>query len=872
MSGATSDREGEEAPFDFLEQALQDMFNEDLLLGVFRGPAAVRLMDGGSPFVADHVTLLDEGSNANRRGLQEELPAAHGQRRLHSPSPPPSIPRGHRFVPLEERRGGWLFSSSDESDPPPRPSFQIRAVEREGQQHYLPIYNAGADGTLTGSSPPSIDSDASAAYRAFPPQSPDARLPVLSIDDVVAGLEDWVANTEPAPPAEISNDNEDAPVITLPEIPGQDPLTDILRELNIEEVPWDNICVEGNNIVIPQQSPPGSPGSVTSAHSTGSPGSEYSLRSPIHMVIGDRDRLVSPPPDFPQVWFVSSPVESEDSGDNGENNQGSEKEENDKNNDSDADSNNSNTHSNSTMTSDEEEEEDKETDSTPSCSGPRMDDIWDSLVTKKSKVRCKICKNFFFIIGHVDNYICEDCFLNDNELGPNDFNNVGNHKNHIRNKANVVNYDKIEIGNLPLINTRDSAVNSIISKGTNIFLPKNFHCHDYTPLKNLPHVKRLEEAGVLREVPPSCRPLATFTLFTVPKAEPSNPRVLLDMSPLTGKVKAPSFKLPTINPIFPYAKDPSNFMVKLDLTNGFFHIKLSDKASKLLGVKCGGKYYSLRRLPQGLTTSPYIMQRVIKAVVGTLLEGLELKIAIYLDDILLVGRKEVLIQATKLLLNSSLLFNKRKCSLLPSRSITYLGININFDTYSVALSDRFIGSLRGELFKLRDRRCSLKNRQRIAGLINFAIPILGLPLNLVHLAFVYPHKMFKFASLFHTDQVTFYQTLNRSCIFVDATPDHIGLWDPGGRRGFVFRCRLPILEAEFAAAWLAHILFPGAVIFSDNQAVIFLLSKGKLPPGWRNSYKKTVLLCRTYHSPTMVYVRSSSNPADRFSRPVTLQN
>ena len=131
----------------------------------------------------------------------------------------------------------------------------------------------------------------------------------------------------------------------------------------------------------------------------------------------------------------------------------------------------------------------------------------------------------------------------------------------------------------------------------------------------------------------------------------------------------------------------------------------------------------------------------------------------------------------------------------------------------------------------KNRHCSLLYRQRLAGLVNFAVPILKLPLNLVHLCFKHPNKMYRFRNLFHSNPVPFYTILDRSVVFVDATPVYIGMWDHTGRRSHVFRCNLPILEAEYAAAWVAHILFPGALLFTDNQAVIHLFSRGKLPVG-----------------------------------------
>ena len=65
---------------------------------------------------------------------------------------------------------------------------------------------------------------------------------------------------------------------------------------------------------------------------------------------------------------------------------------------------------------------------------------------------------------------------------------------------------------------------------------------------------------------------------------------------------------------------PSDHMIKFDLTNSSFHISLHHKTRGLFRIKCQNKYYVINKLPQGLSVSPYIMQRVMSSLLQTMLK------------------------------------------------------------------------------------------------------------------------------------------------------------------------------------------------------------------------------------------------------------
>ena len=143
-------------------------------------------------------------------------------------------------------------------------------------------------------------------------------------------------------------------------------------------------------------------------------------------------------------------------------------------------------------------------------------------------------------------------------------------------------FKELKFGSLPNISTSDHVVNSIIKDGLKLFLP-SINCKDYTPSKYQIHVDNLLQSGVISEIPLSDpKPKMLFRLFPVPKADPHNPRIIIDFKKLTKHLNPPSFKLPNVLKLIQSHRD-SDFMIKLDLMNGFFHIPLHKSAMKKYG-------------------------------------------------------------------------------------------------------------------------------------------------------------------------------------------------------------------------------------------------------------------------------------------------
>lgn len=175
-----------------------------------------------------------------------------------------------------------------------------------------------------------------------------------------------------------------------------------------------------------------------------------------------------------------------------------------------------------------------------------------------------------------------------------------------------------------------------------------------------------------------------------------------------------------------------------------------------------------------------------------------------------------------ILFSSSFLFNTSKCELIPTRIITNLGVTIDLVRETFNLTKKFVAKVAAEMIKVKKYRITTRYKQRLAVLLNFATPILHLPFQMIQLAFHHHMKLYKFVSF---------------TIYTDATPSQIGILSHYNKKIAIFKCEMPILEAEYAAIWIAY-----AHTFTDNMACMHLFRKGRFPPSWRSNYSSLIIL------------------------------
>ena len=157
-------------------------------------------------------------------------------------------------------------------------------------------------------------------------------------------------------------------------------------------------------------------------------------------------------------------------------------------------------------------------------------------------------------------------------------------------------------------------------------------------------------------------------------------------------------------------------------------------------------------------------------------------------------------------------------------------------------------------------------KQRIAGLLNFAAPIVHLPTQVVNLAFFHHRKLYKFINYIHPYFMSYKYYVNTLPVYSDATPTQIGILAPYEQKLEIFKSNNKILENEYLGVFISHILRPYSPLITDNMAVLHLFRKGRLPPSWRANYKISKILIETFQKPLIFYIPSKRNPADILSR------
>jgi hypothetical protein len=268
----------------------------------------------------------------------------------------------------------------------------------------------------------------------------------------------------------------------------------------------------------------------------------------------------------------------------------------------------------------------------------------------------------------------------------------------------------------------------------------------------------------------------------------------------------------------------------------------------------------------GYSISPYLMQRTIFKMLQTMIEGLKLKLFIYLDDILLIGRPKVLYKAVQMLKDSSFNLNGAKSVYVPTRRINYLGLRIDSKSSRLRLTSAAIATIKNSIVHFSHKVMTTKDWERWAGLINLYAIALRLPFFLVQLAYLRNRFSLYLAALMTTGYVSYFDYFYQ-IVTVDAGPTGIGM------SGIGKSLAMPVYLQQYYAEWLAAF---GAIIccrtwqwpgityqhWSRCRGVRYQIIAilPHCPLGFLLDY------FRYYVPSMMIYVPSSINCADVISR------
>ena len=200
-------------------------------------------------------------------------------------------------------------------------------------------------------------------------------------------------------------------------------------------------------------------------------------------------------------------------------------------------------------------------------------------------------------------------------------------------------------------------------------------------------------------------------LFLVEKSS-GGWRPVIDISPLNEFVRQTPFMMETPNlDLLAVRKD--DFLASIDLKDAYFQITVHPSSRKLLHFVSNGTVYQFKALCFVLSTAPQVCTRVFAAV-SSWAHSRGVRLLRYLDDWLIMSSSEAKIkqhvnQLLALCCSLSIVINKEKSDLSPSRPVEYLGMII--DTVSARAFptetqiQKFLSLARKFLSQPSDGRC-----------------------------------------------------------------------------------------------------------------------------------------------------------------------
>ena len=201
-------------------------------------------------------------------------------------------------------------------------------------------------------------------------------------------------------------------------------------------------------------------------------------------------------------------------------------------------------------------------------------------------------------------------------------------------------------------------------------------------------------------------------LFTVPKKNSEEERLILDLSILNTFIKCPHFKMLNMREVKLLL--PRGFWtVSLDLRDGFWHVPVAPKARPFLGFRYRNQDWQFRAMPFGLNIAPRIFTKVVAHVVKLMAKA-GIWCLPYLDDLLIVAQtKEDCLkkckQAIMILESLGWIINTQKSRMTPAQTFKWLGVYFNLEDHTAMAPQEKLDFLE---HKLKTLITSVFNQER----------------------------------------------------------------------------------------------------------------------------------------------------------------
>ena len=259
----------------------------------------------------------------------------------------------------------------------------------------------------------------------------------------------------------------------------------------------------------------------------------------------------------------------------------------------------------------------------------------------------------------------------------------------------------------------------------------------YTPLEEQTldtEVSSLLEKGAISPVPENQAYLVS-PLFAIPKRDSDKFRTILDLRQLNEFVRYSHFKMDGLGTVKDLLRQ-GDYMVKIDLTDAFYHVPIARKDRRLLQFRWKDVLYQYNCLPFGLASAPRTFTKVTKPFMVEL-RSRGFRIVIYIDDILLIASSANLLlrqlsELLSLLESLGLTVNLVKSVLEPTQVLTYLGTGIDSTRMQFFLPDTKVKKVKKACLELlQSTRVTARDLASVLGLLSSTVQaILPAPLHM----------------------------------------------------------------------------------------------------------------------------------------------
>lgn len=194
-------------------------------------------------------------------------------------------------------------------------------------------------------------------------------------------------------------------------------------------------------------------------------------------------------------------------------------------------------------------------------------------------------------------------------------------------------------------------------------------------------LEQMEARGIIERV--TTAPKWISGMSAVPKGK-NDFRLVVNMRAPNKAIKREYFRLPLIDEI-KVKLHGAKFFTKLDLSDAFYHLELSEESRELTTFLSENGMYRFTRLMFGVNCAPEVFQREMTRV----LKDVENKI-VYIDDILLFAKtivelRKSVAQVLQILKSNNLTINTSKCEFDQTR-ISFLGHELSSKGFNIEAS------------------------------------------------------------------------------------------------------------------------------------------------------------------------------------------